>query len=159
MTKNTLLTELNKNNAFNDLSLIDVAAILGKPIFRISKIVINFNDTYSRVYTPEEYAYECSDYAGNLIDIPRYFMVNKEFSIPVFDADGSSFSSVTIINENAATELPVTAYQDGDNIKITFNINLPENPKAGKGTVPTQSLEASDCFIVIKFVQGEDDEQ
>lgn len=154
MTKNTLLTELNKNNAFNDLSLIDVAAILGKPIFRISKIIISWNDNYNYVYTPEEYAYECNDYTGNLIDIPRYFTVNKEFSIPVFDTDGSLFSSVTIIHENAATQMPVTAYQDGDNIKITFTTNLTEDVEAGKGSVPTQGLVACDCFIIIKFVQG-----
>ena len=156
MTKNTLLTELNKNNAFNDLSLIDVAAVLGKPIFRISKIIISWNNNYNYVYTPEEYAYECSDYTGNLIDIPCYFMMNKEFSIPVFDTDGSAFSSVTIIHENAATELLVTAYRDGDNIKITFTVTPTEDTEAGKGTVPTQGLVASDCFIVIKFVQDEE---
>ena len=64
MTKETLLTELNKNNEFNEISPSDMCTILEKAYAKINKIIlVNTSTGYSSIYSVEDLGPKTSLYA------------------------------------------------------------------------------------------------
>jgi len=87
MTKELLLSELNKNNDFNEISPQQLENILGKSVYLVHKIVVSTNNRGYHMFDGEE------------LDCP-YFTLGKEYIIHLGDLPhGNDYRGLNITCE------------------------------------------------------------
>ena len=164
MDKETLVTELSKNCAFGDLPLDEVSLTIGKPFFRLTKIIFMDYDEYDilDVFEPE-------DISGTT----TYLVPDKIFDIGV-NWEGSGISRKA---EEKTTRGEISHYyypvggelfldknnnyvfcladlsQDGKTVKIKISNNQPETLDEGKGEKESADsiIFGSDAILIVAF--------
>ena len=135
MTKELLLSELNKNNDFNEISSQQLENILGKSVYLVHKIVVSTNYM------------DCLMFDGEELDCP-YLTLDKEYVIHLGDiSHGNEYPGPNITCE-------------GYNSKWGFNVDSHYNWEDNSVYLTLSTMQAEDdgtpnsCYININLDFG-----
>ena len=137
MTKALLLSELNKNNDFNEISPQQLENILGKSVYLVHKIIVSTRHM-------DWYMFD-----GTELDCP-YLTLNKEYVIHLSNID----------HGNQYNERNIKITCEGYNSKWGFNINTYYNNEENSVYLTLSAIQAEEdgtpdsCYININLDFG-----
>lgn len=165
MTKETLLTELNKNNEFNEISPSDMCTILEKAYAKINKIIlINTSTGYSSIYSVEDLGPKTSLYArineqaNNLgvIKIDGTKLNLGEGTI------GNRFDRVELFVEQPSESIQFfttfyddNIYVDEDTGMVTINLSLQESEEGKSRLLPMRIPSIYYDIVIYSYNESE----